>query len=230
MNERSPDLQPVILRTLVGSHAHGLARPDSDRDYREVFVIPTSTMLRLSDQALKFAWMSQNKHTDDEGGDEIAKWLHLVLKGAPNSIELAFAPLAEEWEPETDIDPAEVQRMGRLLLTRKAVETGVIGYGLNGFRKITDNPSKWKASTLRVLLQGRLLVRTGSTTLVVDEMPEDDADLIRRGAANKLSEGQVLDIANGIIADIKSGSSALPDSPDLDHVNRWLLELRRDRW
>ncbi|KKK77684.1 hypothetical protein LCGC14_2851130, partial [marine sediment metagenome] len=36
-----------ILKVLVGSHAHGLATPESDRDYRGVFVTPTSDLLRI---------------------------------------------------------------------------------------------------------------------------------------------------------------------------------------
>ena len=37
----------TILRVLVGSHAHGLADPDSDRDFRSVYVIPTIELFRL---------------------------------------------------------------------------------------------------------------------------------------------------------------------------------------
>ena len=36
-----------ILRVLVGSHAHGLAGPESDKDFRSVFAMPTIEMFRL---------------------------------------------------------------------------------------------------------------------------------------------------------------------------------------
>src|SRR5689334_6322099 len=37
----------TILRVLVGSHAHGLAGPESDKDFRSVFAMPTMEMFRL---------------------------------------------------------------------------------------------------------------------------------------------------------------------------------------
>jgi len=232
--ETTPEMHPVILRTLVGSHAHGLARPDSDFDYREVFVIPTSTMLSLREHQLKFAWMDQNKHTDDVGGDEIAKWLHLCSKGAPNAVELCFAPLDEAWEPEMErlATPYEVQMMGRRLLTHDAVKSGVIGYAMNSFRKIPEKPGKWKAGMLRVLYQGEVLLRTGTTSLAVDDLPQRDAELVRAAAANELSEGEALDEANRVKAIIESieRGTGLPVKPDYEAVNDWLLRLRREFW
>src|SRR6476646_4519960 len=44
MTNTSPVNGHTILRVLVGSHAHGLASPLSDRDYRRVYVIPTANM------------------------------------------------------------------------------------------------------------------------------------------------------------------------------------------
>ena len=232
--ELTPELHPVILRVLVGSHAHGLARPDSDFDFREVFVIPTSTMLSLREHQLKFAWMDQNKHTDDVGGDEIAKWLHLCSKGAPNAVELCFAPLDDGWEPEAEriATPYEVQEMGRRLLTHDSVKNGVIGYAMNSFRKIPEKPGKWKAGMLRVLYQGEVLLRTGMTSLAVDDLPTRDAELVRAAAANELSEGEALDEANRIKAVIEGieRGTGLRAEPDYESVNDWLLSVRRNFW
>lgn len=230
---KSPDLQPVILRCVVGSRAHGLARPDSDFDYREVFVIPTSQMLALGRDRMKFGWMVQGRHIDDEGGDEVAQWLHLVSKGAPNAVELCWAPRDPAWEPQSfsenfNVFPSEVQEMGRRLLSRKPVESGVIGYAMNSFRKIEEKPGKWKAGMLRVLYQGRALIQTGETSLVV---PENGwGEIVRRAARNEMTDGEALDCANEIVASIKNGPSALPDQPDYATVNGWLLNLRREMW
>ena len=43
-------------------------------------MIPTSTILALGHSRLRFGWQTENKHTDDEGGDEVAQWLNLVSK------------------------------------------------------------------------------------------------------------------------------------------------------
>lgn len=229
--ELTPELQPVVLRTLVGSHAHGLARPDSDFDYREVFVIPTEVMLSLREHQLKFAWMDQNKHTDDVGGDEIAKWLHLCSKGAPNAVELCFAPIAEDFEPDPRIPPRVVQALGQLLLTHNAVKNGVIGYAMNSFRKIPEKPGKWKAGMLRVLYQGEVLLRSGTTSLAVDDLPPRHAALVRAAAADELTDGEALDAANWIKARIEEiKPRALPAEPRYESVNAALLNLRRDFW
>lgn len=37
----------TILKVLVGSHAHGLAGPDSDKDFRSVFAMPTVELFQL---------------------------------------------------------------------------------------------------------------------------------------------------------------------------------------
>jgi hypothetical protein len=226
----APEEHPVLLRVIVGSRAHGLARPDSDYDYREVFIIPTSEMLSLGRDRMKFGWMSQGKHIDDEGGDEVAQFLHLCSKGAPNAVELCFAPLDEAWEPQVNVIPDAVQAAGRSVLSRDAVQAGVIGYAMNSFRKIEDRPGKWKAGMLRVLLQGRSLVQTGTMSLNVDDLPATDAATVRLAAANGLTDGQALDLANALVAEIKAGPSALPSKPDYEAANRWLLDLRRTFW
>lgn len=45
--EYSASMDHTILKVLVGSHAHGLAGPDSDRDFRSIFVMPTVELFRL---------------------------------------------------------------------------------------------------------------------------------------------------------------------------------------
>ena len=42
-----PQADSYILKVLVGSQAHGLAGPESDKDFRSVFVMPTTDMFRV---------------------------------------------------------------------------------------------------------------------------------------------------------------------------------------
>lgn len=224
--ETPAEEREVLMRVIVGSKAHGLARPDSDTDYKEVFVIPTREILSLGRGPLKYAWQSESRHVDDEGGDEVAKWLHLCLKGAPNAVEMIWAPL----DPEVERSGMEgdLQRIARLTLSRKPTQEGVIGYAMNSFRKIAERPGKWKAGMLRVLYQGEILIRTGETSLIV---PEDGwGEIVRTAAADHMTEGEALDEANSIIERIKNGPSALPERPDFEAVNLWLMELRQNHW
>lgn len=231
--------QPVLLRVVVGSRAHGLSREDSDYDYREVFAYPTSTILSLGRPALKHAWMTPpQRMVDDEGGYEIAEFLHLVAKGAPGAVEMLFAPKADGWHPATLLAAGErsVQAIGRTLLTRKAVQDGILGYASNAMKKIPERPGKWKGTVLRVLYQGQELLRTGGLpTLEVPEYVYSEpltwwGAVVRSATANKMTDGIVLDRANALIAEIKAMPSALPDVPDWSTANAWLLRLRREMW
>jgi len=233
---KSPEEQPVLLRVVVGSQAHGLARPDSDHDYREVFVIPTSEMLSLGRGRMRFAWQTDNKFTDDEGGYEIAEWLHLLSNGAPNAVEMCFASHDPEWNaeplrPDFNVFPTEVQQRGRLLLARDRVQAGIIGYAMNSFRKIPEKPGKWKAGMLRVLYQGLTLIETGSTSLAVPTVGWGET--VRQAAANEMTDGEALDVAHTLIAQIEAADSPLPPKITPDQwaaVNDWLLTLRREVW
>lgn len=238
--ETSPELQPTIMRVLVGSHAHGMARPDSDYDYREVFVIPTSTILSLGRNKLSYAWQTQNKHTDDEGGYEISEWLNLCLKGAPNAVEMCYAPFNPSWALiASDNMPDDrhrffgthAQDIGRKCLTFEATRRGILGYATNSWRKIPERPEKWKAGMLRTLYQGYDLLLTGSMSLVVPETGWGAT--VRKAAANQLTDGEVIDIANSLIHTIEAMTvqhSALPHSAPLGEINSWLLDLRRTWW
>lgn len=222
--------QPVLLRVVVGSRAHGLSREDSDYDYREVFAYPTSTMLSLGQGPLKYAWMTRpQRMVDDEGGHEIAAFLNLVAKGAPTAVEMLFAPLAPDFAP-TISHRVEVQAIGKLLLTRKAVQDGILGYASNALKKIPEKPGKWKGTVLRVLAQGQELIYSGDLASIQVPAAGGWGSVVRSAAANAMTEGEVVDTANNLIAQIKEAPSALPDKPDWATVNDWLLRLRREMW
>ncbi|MBL6758012.1 MAG: nucleotidyltransferase domain-containing protein [Planctomycetes bacterium] len=74
----------LVLRTLSGSRAHGLAREGSDTDTRGVCIPPARYLLGLS----KF-----EQHESD-GGDHVtyalAKFVRLALQGNPNIMESLF--------------------------------------------------------------------------------------------------------------------------------------------
>ena len=71
----------LILKTVVGSRAHGLANPDSDYDYRGVFIAPTSELLKLNVRVKDTKWIEGNK---DDTTYEIGKFLFSISK----SVEL----------------------------------------------------------------------------------------------------------------------------------------------
>jgi predicted nucleotidyltransferase len=75
----------LILRTLSGSRAHGLAREGSDTDTRGVCIPPARYLLGLG---------TFEQH-ESEGGDHVTyalgKFVRLALQGNPNLLESLFA-------------------------------------------------------------------------------------------------------------------------------------------
>ena len=123
---------PVIQRVLIGSRAHGLARPDSDYDYREVFYIPTRELIQVPVSARpKMAWSAENKHTDDEAGWEIAALLEMIMRGHPNAVEVMFAPVEEQ----TD-DGESLRELRPHLLASGKFIASTLGYAQNCRNKL----------------------------------------------------------------------------------------------
>ena len=244
---------PILMRRLVGSHAYGLDRPDSDVDYREVFMYPTNTLLGYYPLP-KDGWQDDTKHTDDEGGWEVKKWLVMVQKGSPNAVELIFASEAageDEWAETRDyefggihmieVDGVEVSdreltrrelcEVARGLLSTPDIRRAYVGYANNSFRKIPEKPTKWMTGYLRSLWQGRELLRTGVLPMVIPNEDSGDSYAISVHEANqgKLTAGQVLDIGQGLEYEVKTIDSVLSDSPNIERANEWLTQLRTNR-
>lgn len=83
----------TILRTIVGSQAHGLATLDSDFDYRGVFINPTSEILSLKGGTKQTNWIEGK---EDDTSWELGHFLHLATKCNPTILEVFLAPLAPD--------------------------------------------------------------------------------------------------------------------------------------
>ena len=81
--------QNLILRTLSGSRAHGLAREGSDTDTRGVCIPPARFLIGLS----------EFEQHESEGGDHVTysltKFVRLALQGNPNILESLFTHEAD---------------------------------------------------------------------------------------------------------------------------------------
>lgn len=76
----------ILLETLSGSRAYGLDTPQSDTDLRGVFILPP-------DGYFGFGYCGQVcSERNDHVYYELGKYLQLLAKNNPSSIELLFAP------------------------------------------------------------------------------------------------------------------------------------------
>ena len=88
-------LKHVIFRYVSGSNAYGTNRPDSDKDYRGVFIAPLSEVFKLyvgedDDGAMKLSVQQVEKPGEDETLYELRKFLKLAADCNPNIIEALF--------------------------------------------------------------------------------------------------------------------------------------------
>ena len=97
-----------ILKVVVGSHAHGLAGPDSDKDYRSVFVLPTAELFRVG---FKYQSTRMMKEEADETSWEIGHFLQLALQGHPLVLETLVAPVVQRVPEGRAIPEAWLQTM-----------------------------------------------------------------------------------------------------------------------
>ena len=147
MTDTSPLDGHTILKVLVGSHAHGLAAPLSDRDYRRVYVMPTANMFRLS---YKLPGTRCIQGTDDETAWELGPFLSLADRCHPLVLETFLAPTIclDSWGEE-------LRSLFPAVWSPQRAYDSFLGYALNQRTKFLEKkegrPAKYASTYLRIL-------------------------------------------------------------------------------
>lgn len=243
----------VILLIKGGSELLGLADGDSDRDEIGIFIEEPKDLAGFD----TFDYIQYRSAVDQTGdhharsgkGDVdlalygLRKFIKLAVGGNPNLLQLLFASKSsciiktEIGESLQALAPKIVSKKcadafkgylhaQRLRLMGQAGQMGVIrqdlidSYGYD---------TKYAMHMLRLGLQGIELMRTGRLQLPMILEDRDYLLRIRHGERNKQ---QCLDGAAMWEADIDSlaQGSKLPDRPDYDAVEQWLMQQYKDYW
>lgn len=226
-------MKHTILKTLVGSHAHGLASPESDKDYRGVYVVPTTEILSVGYNYKGSHWLEGD---EDNTSYEIGHFLMLALKSNPSILEVFKAPVIEAEVLTTDTTQfmvgAELRALFPYIWNPKDAFNAFVGYGLNQRKKMLDNHlnrwNKYGVAYVRTLINLNSLLETGDFSLEVSEHYKHVCFDIK----NKLlSSGEIIDLTDKLTA---SASKKLADCeikqnpPDI--VNDFLLKVRKEYW
>jgi predicted nucleotidyltransferase len=211
----------TLLKVLVGSHAHGLASKESDRDYRRVFVIPTEDMFRLG---FKYPATQWTKDLGDETAWEIGQFLLLGTQAHPLVLEALVAPVitADEWgEQLRSLFPS-------LWSPQKAFES-FTNYAHNQRTKLLEKkdarPAKYAAAYLRVLYNLCELLASGTFHVRIADTPAG-ARLARiKNGDYRL--GEVIDWGEGLTQEARKLMTSCRDKNDLPRVNAFLVDIRR---
>lgn len=219
------DNKSKILRVLVGSRAHGLSTPESDYDYRGVFIIPTSEMLKVGANLRKTSWVEGN---DDDTSWEIGHFLQLSTKSNPTILETYKAPI--EYSTPLGI---ELRALFPHVWSSKYVRDAFIGYGLNQRKKFLENKDnrseKYAVAYLRVLYQAYELLSTGDFPVSFVDTPVFET--LKKWKKNELTFGEVIDVTKEWQEKVEVAYKKNPDKEtDMDKINEFLLKVRKDNW
>jgi uncharacterized protein len=211
----------VIYRCIVGSRAYGLDEEGSDVDRRGIYLPPAEMHWSLGGVPEQL-----EKGQSEEVYWELQKFLTLALKANPNVLECMYTPLVETASPLAEELLAERSRF----LSRLVYQT-YNGYVISQFKKMeqdlrTRGEIRWKHAMhlIRLLLSGVTALKEGFVPVRVSEH-RDRLLTVRRGEVpwEQVNEWR-LELHTQF--DEAYASTALPDRPDYEWANRFLLKAR----
>ncbi|MEO5876498.1 MAG: nucleotidyltransferase domain-containing protein [Streptosporangiaceae bacterium] len=215
----------VLLAGIVGSRAYGLAGPGSDVDRLGLFAAPTTAFHGLHGPAESIVTTEPDLTLHEAG-----KWCRLALAGNPTVMELVWLP-AELYETRSDLG-WELIGIRRAFLSGPGVRKSYLGYATQQFKKIAAGSfepqsrrrgAKHARHLARLIAQGTGLYETGELRIRLHD-PQWYLDFGEEVASGNL------DRARALLAraedDFSRDSAALPDRPDEETVEEWLLAVR----
>lgn len=217
----------VALVALVGSHAYGTARPDSDHDYRGFYVAPTERLYELNGGRVSEATF--NRQEPDLTLHEIGKFCRLAAAANPTVLEVLWAGAVHR---DGHMGAGAMVQANRAMFLSKRVLQTYGGYALGQLRKAQAGSGgsrgqahlrreKFKLHTLRLMRAGVHVLRTGELQVRV-EHPE----------ALWAEAHQPLEVVERKLVELDAEMQAaladtpLPDQPDYDGINSLLRTVR----
>jgi len=220
--DRSDLFGRVIYGCVIGSRAYGLDDDESDTDHRGIY-LPTA----VQHWSLYGVPEQLECHETQEHYWELQRFLVLALKANPNVLECLYTPLVEKKTPLAD----ELLAMRDVFLSRLVYQT-YNGYVMSQFKKMqTDirnqGEVKWKhvMHLIRLLISGIKVLRDGVVTVRVDEF-RDRLLAIKRGEM-PWNETEKWRLALHEDFDRALGQTKLPERPDYERANDFLIRARR---
>jgi predicted nucleotidyltransferase len=212
----------VIYRCVIGSRAYGLEDDASDTDYRGVFLPPADSHWSLYGVPEQLECQETQEHYW-----ELQRFLVLALKANPNVLECLYTPLVEKQTPLAE----ELLATRSIFLSRLVYQT-YNGYVMSQFKKMqTDlrnqGEVKWKhvMHLIRLLISGIDVLKQGIVTVRVNEHREQLLAVKRGEIAWDETEKWRRALHHDF--DAALGATKLPERPDYERANEFLIRARR---
>jgi predicted nucleotidyltransferase len=219
-------MKKTILKTLVGSRAHGLHKPDSDYDYRGVYVIPTSELVSLGYKEKAVSWIEGER--EDQTAYEVHHFLNLATHSNPSILEVMVSPIQEETE-----EGRKLRELFPYIWNSNDVKNAFCGYSHNQQKKMmdgkADRPYKYAVAYIRVLLLAEEILSKGTMTIQIEEGVTRQNLLKLKN--EEFSLGFVIDWAEDLKKRVQRAFEANPNKQtDFEKVNEYLLWVRKENW
>jgi predicted nucleotidyltransferase len=213
----------VIYRCVIGSRAYGLEHDESDTDRRGVYLPPAEAHWSL------YGVPGQLENADtQETYWELQKFLTLALKANPNVLECLYTPLIEH----ATALARELLDMRHAFLS-KTIHQTYNGYVLSQFKKIQGDlrnrgAVKWKhvMHLLRLLISGVTALREGHVPVRVEPQHRERLLAVKHGQL-RFEEVEQWRLSLHKQFDEAAVKSKLPDRPDYERANAFLIKARR---
>lgn len=236
--------QTDILKTLIGSRAHGLWKENSDYDYRIVYVANTSDILSLD---YKNSARSIILGQDDNCRYEIGHFLMLALKNNPSILEVFVAPQVGEdviiyrqdavssyYDSRQNINVTDRLRgLFKNVYDPKQAFNAFTGYANSQRKKLLDNHmnrrNKFATAYIRTLYNLIDLLETGTFSLKVED--RDRLIILKQLKYMEFHNGFVIDKAEQLTEEAKKLLDKAENkeyNPSI--VNEFLIDVRRLYW
>lgn len=209
-----------ILKTIVGSRAHGTFLPDSDYDYRGVFMVPLEDFISPFRNVKTNSWI---EGLEDNTSYELSHFTKLCTSGNPSALELLAAPVVDA-TPEGEA----LRAMLPNFLSKKSVYDAFIGYSRNQEKKFRDNhlDRRWKYAEahIRTLYQLLHLLKSGELKIGWEGGTLDELKSIKRGGWSQSNiYGRIFELEQ--LCEAAFATTVLPEKVDVEKIEEFLFGL-----
>jgi uncharacterized protein len=213
----------LLLKGVVGSQAFGLANVNSDFDYQGVFVVPTEQFLGLETRFQE----SVSFKNPDTTYHEVGKFCRLALGCNPTVLDLLWL---DQYNVRTELG-TELINLRNNCLSAPRIRGAYFGYASDQLGKLLKDPRAEKRAKnarhfARLLHQGYQLYSTGTYSVRLED-PEWYLDF-----GTQVGYGLNVSAANDLLSNYEdafnSGVSVLPETPNKEPINNWLLKVRNE--
>ncbi len=230
------DKSSYIYMIVSGSRLYGTDTPDSDYDYRGIWLPTLEESLDMG----KLKDVKLETGLDDILVYPLQKFIRLAVSGNPNVIDWLFAP-----DKNVDKITAEmswIKNNSDMFIGRHLISK-IFGYSRGEYESVAKKTSrktgakrkkemekfgyspKNAMNAIRILQQGAELIMTGKISF-----PRPNADELRKIKTGQIKEKDLDDLYQEALSAMRVAEKTcrLPDGPDVEGIEKIVFEVLTD--